>query len=68
MSNETETTTEEEFVQLLREAVEAGSDELSEAVSNAGTFEEDGLLTSNTGLVVRMEDGSEFQLTVVRSR
>ena len=32
------------------------------------TFEETGMLTSNRGLVVTMEDGSEFQITIVQSR
>lgn len=32
------------------------------------TFSEAGLLTNNVGLVVRTEDGSEFQLTIVKSR
>lgn len=32
------------------------------------TFEDAGILTNNKGLVVRLPDGSEFQLTIVRSR
>ncbi len=39
-----------------------------DAVKEALTFEEVGLLTSNRGLVVRMADGAEFQVTIVRSR
>ena len=38
------------------------------AVVGAETFEDAGVLTRNHGLVVRMADGSEFQLTVVRSK
>ena len=34
----------------------------------AQPYDELGILTSNAGLVVRMDDGSEFQITVVRSR
>ena len=34
----------------------------------AQPYDELGILTNNAGLVVRMDDGSEFQLTVVRSR
>jgi len=30
-------------------------------------FENAGILTNNKGLVVRMQDGSEFQVTVVQS-
>lgn len=32
------------------------------------TFERAQLLTRDAGLVLRMSDGSEFQLTIVRSR
>ena len=32
------------------------------------TFADAGLLTSNKGVVLRMKDGREFQITVVRSR
>jgi hypothetical protein len=31
-------------------------------------FHEAGVMTDNAGLVLRLEDGSEFQVTVVRSR
>lgn len=34
----------------------------------AETFEEAGVLTYNKGLVVRFDDGSEYQVTLVRSR
>ena len=39
-----------------------------DAVHDVVTFEDAGVLTSNAGLVVRMDDGSEYQITVVRSR
>ena len=32
------------------------------------TYDEAGLLTGNQGLVLGMKDGSEFQVTIVRSR
>lgn len=32
------------------------------------TFEDAGVMTRNKGVVLRMEDGSEFQITIVRSR
>ena len=42
-------------------------EELS-AVSHARTFEDVGVLTNSAGLVLRMTDGSEFQITIVQSR
>jgi len=39
-----------------------------DGVRSARPFEELGVLTRNAGLVVRMDDGSEYQITVVRSR
>ena len=37
-------------------------------ISKVRTFEEAGVLTSNRGVVVRTDDGSEFQICVVQSR
>lgn len=37
-------------------------------VKSVSTFDEAGVLTRNKGLVVRMGDGSEFQITIVQSR
>lgn len=59
--------TEEEFADLLREAMEE-SDVVGDEVRDVRTFGDSGLLTSNVGLVVKLDDGSEFQVTVVRSR
>jgi hypothetical protein len=38
------------------------------AISRVSTFEQCGVMTMNKGLVVAMEDGSEFQITVVQSK
>ena len=37
-------------------------------VRRVETFEEVGVLTANSGLVVELTDGSELQITIVRSR
>jgi len=37
-------------------------------IDSAATFADGGVLTLNKGLVVRLSDGSEFQLSIVRSR
>lgn len=34
----------------------------------ARTFEDVGMLTRNAGLVLRFDDGTEFQITIVQSR
>lgn len=34
----------------------------------ARSFQDCGLLTSDDGVVLRLRDGSEFQITIVRSR
>lgn len=36
-------------------------------IRSAQTFGEAGMLTRNNGLVVRTIDGSEFQITIVKS-
>jgi hypothetical protein len=38
------------------------------AEAEVGTFEEHGVLTTNAGLVLRLGDGTEYQLTIVQSR
>ena len=47
---------------MVEEAVEKFGD-----VKRATSYEEGGYMTRDKGLVVRMEDGTEFQITVVRS-
>ena len=48
------------------ERAEAGiSDEL---VLRVNTFADEGVLTTDAGLVVTAKDGSEFQITIVRSK
>ena len=42
----------------------ADEDEVTMVVN----FQEAGMLTCNSGLVVRTIDGSEFQITIVQSR
>ena len=37
-------------------------------VSNIKTYAEAGILTRVSGLVLRMEDGSEFQITIKQSK
>ncbi len=62
-----------EGFQNCLQAVLTGELEVNEsfdpaAVRSVATFEEAGVLTRDAGLVVQMEDGSEFQLTIVRSK
>ena len=37
-------------------------------IDSAATFADEGVMTLNKGLVVRLSDGSEFQLSIVCSR
>lgn len=37
-------------------------------VSNIKTYAEAGILTRDSGLVLRMEDGSKFQITIKQSK
>ena len=36
-------------------------------LARATSFEDSGIMTRNRGVVFRMRDGSEFQITIVRS-
>ena len=59
------------FAELILEAdCQEYPEDLPEELSGVEmvrTFEEAGILTDDKGLVLRMKDGSEFQITVVRS-
>lgn len=39
-----------------------------QGVRSVRTFEDDGVLTRDKGLVLTLKDGTEFQITIVRSR
>lgn len=56
-------TTEFEFEQELSELIENNGEDLG--LWSVRTFADLGLFTANQGLVVRLDDGSEFQLTIV---
>lgn len=63
---------ERRFQDVLRQLIEfAAEDNLSRVDELLGarvnTFKESGVLTMNAGLVVKLADGNEFQLTVVQS-
>ena len=40
----------------------------SNNISQVRSFNDEGMLTNNKGLVVKLEDGSEFQLTIVKRK
>lgn len=54
----------DEMVELLSDIV---YDEM-EGVRNVKTFDEAGLLTRNKGIVINLTDGSEFQITIIKSK
>ncbi len=37
-------------------------------VNSVNSFEHSGILTTNKGLIIKLSDKSEFQLTIVKSR
>lgn len=60
------------FAESLRALLVDGID-LEEAFEDSGiarvdTFDEAGVMTMNKGLVIGLDDGTEFQITIVRSR
>lgn len=63
----------QELILLAAEEVDV-ADYLSEESSaiidfaETGSYEDLGVLTGNEGLTLRLADGSEFQITIVRSR
>ena len=49
----------------LQEAIEESEDIFESAIKRVSDFE--GLLTNNKGLIIHLEDGSEYQVTIVPS-
>ncbi len=43
-------------------------DVLADSIKRTVSFENAGVLTTDAGLIIKMNDGSEFQVTVVRSK
>ena len=58
---------EDEMQDWLTEAIYLHRGENEDEPAEVRTFEEAGVLTMNKGLVVRLPDGSKFQLTIVQS-
>lgn len=55
--------TAQEFTEFLHEAIDLGDEDNN--ISFIRSFEEEGVLSSNEGLIVRLNDGSKFQITIV---
>jgi len=52
----------------LADAMLDAIDDLTPKVDSVRSFESAGVMTSDAGLVVRLADGSEFQITIVQSK
>jgi hypothetical protein len=56
--------TNAEFETFLMDTILAGDAAEDLQIANVQTFQEAGVLTRNKGLVVRMADGTEFQVQI----
>ena len=55
---------------LLELEYQTGEDgePIIDQLQSAASFEDRGIMTLNRGVVFRMKDGSEFQITIVKSK
>jgi len=60
--------TTKRFEAVLATAIEQTDEVRERKILRIETYEEAGILTTDPGLVVTMDDGTEFQLTIVLSR
>lgn len=70
-TNDTTSLTEQDVAYALQEILEYGTPSYESDLGEGllvQRFDELGLLTSNEGIGIRLADGSEFQLTIVKSR
>jgi hypothetical protein len=58
---------EQKMQEYLMEVFDWSSNEDGE-IKDFETFEAKGLLTNNSGIVLKMRDGSEFQLSIKQSK
>jgi len=66
--NDAERRFQDDLRQLIEFAAEDNLSRVDELLgARVSTFEESGVLTMNAGLVVKLADGNEFQLTIVQS-
>ena len=60
---------EQQLEETLSEVIWFANDEEGIIdIEGIDSFDQAGILTMNKGLVLNMEDGSQFQLTIVKSR
>ena len=57
-----------DFLSVLVSGYAEDAECFTDDVLSVKSFREAGLLTQEDGLVVRMRDGSEFQIAVIQSR
>ena len=58
----------EEALQLVLSGELEAEDTALAEVSSVRSYEDAGLLTRDNGIVLRMADGSEFQIRIIQSR
>lgn len=61
------TMTEHEMQEWLAESIDMKTSDEDTSLEMS-SFEEAGIMTTNTGLVIRTPEGDEFQVTIVKSR
>ena len=59
---------QEQLQEWIMEGINANSEEDRQAIVRIRTFEEAMIMTENKGLVIRLPDGSEFQVTINQSK
>ena len=58
---------EKDIREELEQLIESAQMEHETEITDYASFEDAEILSSNEGLVIRTQDGSEFQLTIVKS-
>lgn len=58
---------EQQIQEYLAEVLDWAKNE-DGSIKSIDTFENLGVMTNNKGLVIRMQDGSKFQIVIIKSR
>ena len=60
--------TETEMEEIISESLWETDEYHETGIEDISTYEDVGMLTNNAGLVIKLDDGSEYHITIVQSK
>ena len=60
--------TETEIEEIISESLWDADEDHGIGIADISTYRDVGMLSNNAGLVIKVDDGSEYQITIVQSK